>query len=92
MCKKHYDGVIGVKKLPRGKKQQQHAGSPVMEGGGAEVVGGGGRKNRGRHERGLSMFQDDDLMNTILNNGAPLSSSSTAENDGLRGLSIDAPI
>ena len=35
------------------------------------------------HQRGLSIFHDSELMNTIINNGVP-----PVENDGLHGLSI----
>lgn len=35
----------------------------------------------GTHERGLSLFQDDALVETIVNNGGG--------DDGLRGLSIE---
>lgn len=90
MCKKHYDEVNGVVKqrVVRGVKKLV-----MPKEGGCDGVndddtnGGGGRKKRGSHQRGLSIFQDNDLMETIINNGSP-----QAEDDGLRGLSIDTPI
>lgn len=55
----------------------------------------GGRKKpqhqqqEGGHQRGLSLFQDDDLMRTIIDNGNGTPTGSDAlENDGLHGLSI----
>lgn len=47
----------------------------------APQTGGGERGHH--HQRGLSLFHDGELMNTIINNGVP-----PVENDGLHGLSI----
>lgn len=77
MCKKHYDEVNGIVKAPRGAKAKKQ-GSP-KHGNGADTTGGG-------HERGLSLFQDNDLMDTIINNG---NATPPEEEDGLHGLSID---
>lgn len=86
MCKKHYDLVNGVVKVRGGGK---HKGS------GAPQPNKGAGKG---HQRGLSLFQDDDLMDTIINNGVAAqqggssggtdAASAAAENDGLHGLSI----
>ena len=47
----------------------------------ATEAGNGARGHH--HQRGLSLFHDSELMNTIINNGVP-----PVENDGLHGLSI----
>jgi hypothetical protein len=47
----------------------------------ATETGDGARRHH--HQRGLSLFHDSELMNTIINNGVP-----PVENDGLHGLSI----
>ena len=41
---------------------------------------------KGGHERGLSLFQDSDLMKTIIDNG---NTATSTDEDGLRGLSFD---
>lgn len=45
--------------------------------------GARGQQQQHHHQRGLSLFHDSELMNTIINNGVP-----PVENDGLHGLSI----
>lgn len=47
----------------------------------APQTGDGARGHH--HHRGLSLFHESELMNTIINNGVP-----PVENDGLHGLSI----
>lgn len=70
MCKKHYDVVNGVVKN-RNRGGQQKKPAP--------------KKQQANHQRGLSLFQDNELMDTIINNGAP--PTPPVENDGLHGLS-----
>lgn len=73
-CKRHYDEVHGVVKQrkTRAPKDQGEVGNPNHKPG---------------HERGLSLFQDSDLMETIINNGNDGSGGTPelAEEDGLRG-------
>ena len=88
MCKKHYDDAHGVstRRIKSLRQQEGTEGDSGKEGGegsnprSTEV----GPKKNGNHQRGLSLFQDTDLMDTIINNGVPV------ENDGLRGLSIES--
>ncbi|KAL9182641.1 hypothetical protein ACHAXT_013293, partial [Thalassiosira profunda] len=71
-CKRHHDEVNGIVKVRGAKK-----------GGAAKTHTA--KAESGGHQRGLSMFQDEDLMDAIYNNNGP----APAEDDGLRGLSIE---
>ena len=81
MCKKHYDEVNGVKK-GKGSRANVTVAKKKDTSGTDD-----GKKKKGGHQRGLSLFQDNDLMNAIVNNGPTLQDN--VEDDGLRGLSID---
>eukprot|EP00571_Detonula_confervacea_P013328 CAMPEP_0172302004 /NCGR_PEP_ID=MMETSP1058-20130122/3779_1 /TAXON_ID=83371 /ORGANISM="Detonula confervacea, Strain CCMP 353" /LENGTH=1007 /DNA_ID=CAMNT_0013012329 /DNA_START=175 /DNA_END=3199 /DNA_ORIENTATION=+ len=99
MCKKHYDEVNGVVKV-RGasrKKQDSHKESDNVndaydDGDNVDFSlegfceSAGPKRGGGGHQRGLSLFQDGDLMDTILNNVA--TATPPADDDGLHGLSI----
>ena len=76
MCKKHHDETHGVVKQPRGARGKKPAAADVTE----------GAHKKGGHERGLSLFQDSDLMKTIIDNG---NTATSTDEDGLRGLSFD---
>jgi len=80
-----------VIKVPRARKGQpaQPVGAPVTTGN--VTYNDGGQHKKGSHQRGLSMFQDNDVLNTIINNGEmpQQQQQSSAGNDGLCGLSID---
>ena len=76
MCKKHHDETHGVVKQPRGARGKKPAAADVTE----------GAHQKGGHERGLSLFQDSDLMKTIIDNG---NTATSTDEDGLRGLSFD---
>ena len=80
MCKRHYDESNGIVRTPTfDGTSTDHictVGGDILE-----------KKDIG-HRRGLSIFQDNDLMNTIINNGVPAIPPTPAENDGLHGLSI----
>ena len=77
MCKKHYDEVNGIVKV-RGQRKKAAANNKQQP---KSKAGESKNEGKGNHERGLSLFQDDDLMNTIINNVPQ------ADNDGLHGLS-----
>jgi len=97
MCKRHYDEANGVVKGRNPVKtsaseddiddddnddissDEQADPKDVHQ---ANQKGEGGRGHK-QHQRGLSLFHDSELMNTIINNGVP-----PMENDGLHGLSI----
>jgi hypothetical protein len=68
MCKKHHDQSKGLVKVraPRSKKNSDDANKKQGQGAAAG------------HERGLSIFQDSETMDNIINNGVSglLSSSS----------------
>jgi hypothetical protein len=85
MCKRHYDEANGVVKTRSFEKN----GEDVTWDDVCTVVNDDPEEKGSGHRRGLSIFHDDDLMNTIINNGAPSAPPTPpAENDGLHGLSI----
>jgi len=90
MCKKHYDEVNvgslenGAVKAPTRAKAGLKESDTVTAANGKDDIGS--RPKRGGHQRGLSLFQDGNVMDTVLNN-VP-TTSPLADNDGLHGLSI----
>ena len=77
MCKKHYDEVNGIVNVRRQRKKAAANNKQQPK----SKVAASKNEGKGNHERGLSLFQDDELMNTIINNVPQ------ADNDGLHGLS-----
>ena len=83
MCKKHYEANNDVQ-----ARAFEKNGDGTLSDDVCTVVDDKPEMKGSGHHRGLSIFQDNDLMNTIINDGAPASPSTPPENDGLHGLSI----
>ena len=83
MCKKHYEANNDVQ-----ARSFEKNGDGTLSDDVCTVVDDKPEMKGSGHHRGLSIFQDNDLMNTIINDGAPASPSTPPENDGLHGLSI----
>ncbi len=84
MCKKHYEANNDVKARSFEKNVDGTSSYDVV----CTVVDDKPEEKGSGHQRGLSSFLDNDMMNTIINNGAPASPPTPPENDGLHGLSI----
>ena len=79
MCKKHYDEVNGVKK-GKGSRANVTVAKKKDTSGTDD-----GKKKKGGHQRGLSLFQDNDSDNRRLYNDAAkdkLGSNSSSNNRG----------
>lgn len=84
-CKKHYDQVHGVIKV-RAPRKKTGAKQHDLSLAGANSLDSD--EHESGHERGLSLLQDSDLMESIINNGAPGTPPVDDDSDGLHGLSI----